>query len=144
MGGRRFIIVPLSLLIAGCSTVSSGRLNNLETRVSALQVKVESLEQGSSVIEGQAGVSPESAADIKQKSEGVSGSPSTAVVAGALGDRDIQAALKNAGFYTGIIDGKIGKNTRAALREFQKANGLKVDGIAGKKTKGLLSQHLKQ
>ncbi|HQQ06618.1 MAG TPA: peptidoglycan-binding domain-containing protein, partial [Candidatus Omnitrophota bacterium] len=31
-------------------------------------------------------------------------------------------------------DGKLGKQTRSAIRDFQKANGLTVDGKVGKKT----------
>jgi len=49
-------------------------------------------------------------------------------------DKDIQRALKNAGFYTGAIDGKIGPRTKKAVEEFQKAKGLKVDGRVGSKT----------
>jgi peptidoglycan hydrolase-like protein with peptidoglycan-binding domain len=55
---------------------------------------------------------------------------------------EIQTALKNAGYYTGDIDGKIGSKTKAAIEEFQKANGLKVDGRVGSRTWALLSPHL--
>jgi len=55
---------------------------------------------------------------------------------------EIQTALKNAGYYTGNIDGKIGSKTKAAIEEFQKANGLKADGKVGSKTWALLSKHL--
>jgi peptidoglycan hydrolase-like protein with peptidoglycan-binding domain len=54
----------------------------------------------------------------------------------------IQTALKNAGFYTGNIDGKIGPLSKKAIEEFQKANGLKADGKVGPKTWELLSKHL--
>lgn len=55
---------------------------------------------------------------------------------------EIQAALKNAGYYTGQIDGKAGLKTKKAIEEFQKANGLKADGKVGPKTWALLSTHL--
>lgn len=55
---------------------------------------------------------------------------------------EIQTALKNAGYYTGNIDGKVGSKTKAAIEEFQKANGLKADGKVGSKTWALLSMHL--
>jgi len=47
---------------------------------------------------------------------------------------EIQTALKNAGFYAGNIDGKIGPKSKQAIEDFQKANGLKVDGKVGPKT----------
>ncbi|MCX5710547.1 MAG: peptidoglycan-binding domain-containing protein [Candidatus Omnitrophica bacterium] len=54
----------------------------------------------------------------------------------------IQAALKNAGLYTGEVDGKLGPKTKKAIQEFQKANGLKADGKVGPKTWELLKMHL--
>ena len=56
--------------------------------------------------------------------------------------REIQAALKNAGFYTGIIDGKKGPLTKKAVEDFQKTNGLDADGKVGPKTWAVLSQYL--
>lgn len=55
---------------------------------------------------------------------------------------EIQTALTNAGFYTGIIDGKIGPMTKKATDEFQKANGLEADGKVGPKTWAVLSKYL--
>ena len=57
--------------------------------------------------------------------------------------RQIQAALKNAGFYKGEIDGKIGPRTRAAIKAFQRAKGLNPDGVVGAKTWEELKKHLK-
>jgi peptidoglycan hydrolase-like protein with peptidoglycan-binding domain len=56
--------------------------------------------------------------------------------------KQVQAALKNAGYDPGAIDGKIGKKTREAIRAFQKENGLAVDGKVGKLTWGLLKNYL--
>lgn len=55
---------------------------------------------------------------------------------------EIQTALKNAGFYTGVIDGKIGPVSKKAIIEFQKANNLVADGKVGPKTWSVLSSHL--
>lgn len=55
---------------------------------------------------------------------------------------EIQTALKNAGYYTGSIDGKIGPKTKKAIEEFQKANSLNADGKVGPKTWAVLSKHL--
>lgn len=48
--------------------------------------------------------------------------------------RTIQTKLKRWGYYTGSVDGIYGSGTLAAVKRFQKKNGLAVDGIAGKKT----------
>lgn len=48
--------------------------------------------------------------------------------------REIQQALKNAGFYQGSVDGKMGPVTREAVKEFQRVHGLTDDGVIGRKT----------
>ncbi len=48
--------------------------------------------------------------------------------------RTVQAALKEAGFYNGAIDGKVGNQTIAAITAFQRSVGLKADGICGRQT----------
>ncbi len=59
-------------------------------------------------------------------------------------NKDIQTALKNAGFYTGSVDGKLGPKTKKAVQEFQKAKGLKADGKVGPKTWAELEKYLLQ
>lgn len=48
--------------------------------------------------------------------------------------RKIQEKLKRWGYYSGSVDGIYGSGTESAVKKFQKANGLKTDGIAGKAT----------
>lgn len=55
---------------------------------------------------------------------------------------DIQLALKNAGFYAGAVDGKIGPKTKKAIMDFQAAKGLKVDGKVGPRTWAELEKYL--
>jgi len=56
--------------------------------------------------------------------------------------KDIQQALNIAGIEVGgkplVVDGIKGRNTLAAIKAFQKREGLKVDGIVGKNTKAAL------
>lgn len=56
--------------------------------------------------------------------------------------REVQMALRNAGFYTGNIDGKAGPLTRSAIKQFQQANGLEGDGIVGRRTWAKLKDYI--
>ena len=48
--------------------------------------------------------------------------------------KQIQTKLKSWGYYSGSVDGVYGSATEAAVRAFQKKNGLTVDGKAGPQT----------
>src|SRR6185295_16625264 len=52
--------------------------------------------------------------------------------------RRIQQALKDKGFDPGDVDGIWGRNTIAAVRQFQTRQGLEVDGVVGPKTTAAL------
>ena len=56
--------------------------------------------------------------------------------------KNLQVALKDAGYDVGKAgaDGIYGKDTEAAVKQYQKDNGLAVDGIAGKNTLGSLNE----
>ena len=41
---------------------------------------------------------------------------------------EVQQELARAGYYRGAIDGVIGNSTRSAIRAYERANGLRVDG----------------
>lgn len=50
----------------------------------------------------------------------------------------LQTQLKQLGYYSGVVNGEYNANTEIAVTKFQKAQGLKVDGLAGVATKGRL------
>ncbi len=54
--------------------------------------------------------------------------------ANKIDPKEIQKALTDAGFYKGTIDGVLGTKSKDAIRKFQEANGLKVDGVCGPQT----------
>ena len=66
----------------------------------------------------------------------------TASSAGLSQNQKIQTALKNAGFYSGKIDGKIGPGTKKAIQSFQEQHSLKADGKVGPKTWAALESYL--
>lgn len=53
----------------------------------------------------------------------------------------VQTTLNSLG-YDLVVDGKQGPKTEAAIRAFQKVNGLKADGIAGAVTKAMMETRL--
>jgi cell wall-associated NlpC family hydrolase len=65
---------------------------------------------------------------------------STQLKLGASGPEvvQLQTLLKRVGCYTKNVDGKFGPLTDAAVRNFQKQHGLKVDGWAGPQTMAAL------
>lgn len=56
---------------------------------------------------------------------------------------DIQKKLKRLGYYSGKIDGIEGNRTRTAVRNFQRDNGLKVDGKYGPLTERTVDEELR-
>jgi peptidoglycan hydrolase-like protein with peptidoglycan-binding domain len=60
---------------------------------------------------------------------------------GAMKNQDVMAAqqsMKDKGRDPGMIDGKMGRRTRAALADYQKAKGLKVTGRLDEDTRAKL------
>ena len=52
--------------------------------------------------------------------------------------RKLQQKLIDLGFLSGTADGIFGNRTEQAVRDFQKANRLTSDGLAGKQTQAVL------
>ena len=52
--------------------------------------------------------------------------------------KTLQGRLHDLGYYTDEIDGQFGAATKAAVIDFQRANGLDADGMVGSETKALL------
>ena len=138
---KMLIRILLGILIlvnlAGCATTKK---ESAKTQVQQLQGQVSDLEM-----------------QLKQRDEEIQGlekeldkadRAKAALAKSAPGDvskvspKEIQRALKNAGFYDGSVDGKIGKNTKKAIRAFQEANGLAADGVVGSKTWSKLKAYL--
>jgi peptidoglycan hydrolase-like protein with peptidoglycan-binding domain len=53
---------------------------------------------------------------------------------GVLDARAVQKALVKAGYDPGKLDGRLGPQSKSALRKFQRAKGLNADGLIGLKT----------
>lgn len=88
-------------------------------------------------------VSPaaESTATPTSSPSALPSSPSS--VEGSARVREIQQALKAAGFDPGPVDGRMGPRTQVAVRDFQRANNLTPDGKVGPRTWAKLESYLK-
>jgi hypothetical protein len=68
-----------------------------------------------------------------RRGDGMGGQPDPKV-------KTLQQQLQAAGHDPGGVDGRFGEKTDSALRKFQGRFGLRVDGVAGKQTRGVLTQ----
>lgn len=139
---RIVIVVGAAVVLSGCAGRQTRQeLARLQSQVGLLDERVSQLERtslssapgasfGDATTEGWTSVG-----GTKSKAASSSVSPLTVSTAPLKpSTRDIQQALKNAGFYQGAIDGKMGPLTREAVKEFQRVNGLTPDGVAGRQT----------
>lgn len=53
--------------------------------------------------------------------------------------QDLQQKLRDLGYFTGSCDGKYEASTTKAVTEFQKANGIGADGVAGGETQRIMN-----
>ncbi|MFA4988338.1 MAG: peptidoglycan-binding domain-containing protein [Candidatus Omnitrophota bacterium] len=136
MSKRAWLLAAVAVFVfslAGCSTARNKDLEiqGLRNQVSALKAQAPEESEQVTALEEITIVQSEEA----EKKEEARECPTS---------KQIQAALKNAGYYSGPIDGKIGRKSRQAIRDFQKANNLSVDGKVGKKTWGALKEFLQK
>lgn len=81
--------------------------------------------------------SSSSSSSNSSSSSGSSGSSSSSLLKYGTNSeavRTLQQNLKTLGYYTGSVTGNFGRLTKEAVYNFQKANGLSADGVAGSKT----------
>lgn len=133
---RIILSFVLIFSLAGCAT--SGKKNNiqvqsLETQLDEAKMQLQQKDDRIRMLQGELQRSKMNFADDESMCKDII----------KLSPKQIQAALNNAGYYDGPIDGKIGKNTKRSIRKFQEANGLKADGIIGKQTLLKLKKYVK-
>lgn len=133
------ILVIFAFSLTGCATARKQKdleIQGLRNQISVLESQIQSKdEEINSLRETSARSQEEATKQISRKK-----------VIGEVKSRpnvkQIQIALVNAGYNAGSLDGRMGKQTRQAIKAFQRANNLAVDGKAGKQTWNLLKEYL--
>ena len=159
MSQRFLVLFALFIVVSGCASTQQNPslTNQLQTRVAdleqQLQAKNEEVDSLKSQVKDlayeadrakmQASRSFESSRPESTGTVAYSGKSSSGDIIRVSASPDqVQTALKNAGYYQGVVDGRIGAKTKEAISRFQKDRGLKADGIIGKRTWDELKTHL--
>ncbi len=126
---RSLFGVALAGLLTGCASTQGGS-GNLQARVIQLERTVSQQEQTIDELRQRASMG--SSRSTRSSSSGKSSvSADRGIIRVPVAPQEVQTALQNAGYYSGNIDGKIGGKTIEAIKQFQRDNNLKVDGIVG-------------
>jgi murein L,D-transpeptidase YcbB/YkuD len=149
------LILFILISLGGCATIAEkqeleGRICSLETQALSKDSEIAKLtndlekekqknEYLLKILGEQKGQTQYSTQNLQKKKRAFPKTGSKAYYSFVI---KIQVALKNAGFNPGSIDGRMGRQTTAALRRFQKANDLPADGRIDKQTWELLRNYL--
>jgi len=147
---RTILGLAILMVISGCATMRGGKdSSQLEMRVAQLErqiqykddeirsLKYELQDLSDKVSAKTVAVTPAPEAKTsvsKASTQDIPGYKQEGIVRMPVSVEQVQTALKNAGFYQGTVDGKLGNQTKSAIAEFQKGHNLNPDGIVGKRT----------
>jgi len=145
-------------LLTGCATTGKqpSSVSQLQIRVAQIESQLDAQDQDIAGIKSSVS---EIARHIQQTSRASSSSTTPkvreqrTVSKATLSDKEgilrvpvspkeVQKALKGAGYYLGAIDGKLGEGSQKAIKEFQVEHELVSDGIIGQQTWDQLKAYL--
>lgn len=139
-----FPVLVVFTLLTGCAS-SSHKVADLDSRLGALDSRVASVEQKQDARDTRSEDAYSSSKSYRVREEVApvkkSSTKSAKNTKVSARKKEIQTALKSAGYYNGKIDGKIGPRTKKAIKEFQAAKGLKADGVVGSATRKALREY---
>lgn len=136
------VLLFSGMLVVSTGCISKGRhqreINSLQSQVAQMDAALKAQAEKSQALEAELGT----ARGRKGRSSEFQGSMYRTPSGFELPAVDIQKALKGAGYYAGMVDGKMGPDSREALRNFQRDNGLTADGVCGRQTWAKLKTYL--
>jgi len=140
------VLVTFVIALGGCATGRKqsdleiqgfrNQINALQTQLQTKDDEINALKESLNKLEEQKAAEEKTMKAVAHKA--IPGTKSHPTV------KQIQTALKNAGYYSGAIDGRRGKQTRDAIKQFQRANNLKANSRVGKQTWNLLREYLEK
>lgn len=138
------VLVIFAITFSGCATAKKQKqaemdIQGLRNQVSLLEAQIQSKDEEINGLKeelSRATEEKEATTNFAGKKRIISEVKSRPKI------KQIQIALINAGYNPGPIDGRLGKQTREAIKAFQKANNLKADGKVGRNTWNLLKEYL--
>ena len=132
------LVVVGIFVLSGCATMNKDDtlLNQgLRNRISALEMQLSEKDNQINNLQEL----------VARNDQGANlGAQTVGEMRGSIKIKHIQTALKNAGYFPDVVDGKMGKKTRLAVKEFQRANNLNADGRVGKNTWEVLKGYLEK
>jgi len=146
--GKIGLLLTAAALTAGCASTfgakKEAKKNDtqlLNEQVALLRSELGSLQERLNQVDrGQAELQSELAALSERADQRRRTNITT--VPKQLSIRQVQTALKKAGYYNDKVDGRNGPATKNGLKKFQKDQGLKADGIIGPNTRQALAAYL--
>lgn len=144
MVGKILVLLVFVISLSGCATArKQNDMENqgLRNQVSLLEAQIQAKDQEIVTLRDALGKTAEEKESFKRE---VTKKRAIGEVKSRPNTKQIQAALENAGYNPGPIDGQMGRQTKDAIKAFQKANNLAVDGKVGKKTWALLREYLEK
>lgn len=132
-------LAGMAILLSGCAGARYRQeLARLQSQVGLLNDRLAQMERSTVTEAPASGPSDVGTTTISVTPPQAQSAPETPKPSARSSEKpktnEIQRALKNAGFYQGSIDGKMGSQTREAVREFQRIHGLREDGVVGRAT----------
>jgi len=143
---KKLCIVFLSvILLSGCASTRKKHaleIEGLQERIVYLEEELDDKDKLAMSLQDQIEMMQQEV--LASQEEQVSQEKEIVMKMPKLSTQQIQLALAAAGYYDYAVDNKMGSKTRAAIRAFQKDNGLKVDGKVGPKTWAVLKKYYKK
>jgi len=135
---RIFVFLFVAFFITGCATTRARRAEtpDLQNQVTDLQGQLQTKDQQIEDLQYQL----ESQQQSLPGNSNISRGKSSAIRVAGVTVKAVQKALADKGLDPGPVDGRLGKKTKAAIKEFQKRNSLTADGVVGERTWNLLNK----